>query len=76
MGSGYRIETNVLSELRRREPEPKVVEWFEQRPARVLYLSVLSLGEIRRGVERLEARERTRALTAVIDPAGRPCFAP
>ncbi len=53
-----------------------VVEWFEQRPARVVYLSVLSLGEIRRGVERLEEGERTRALTAVIDPAGRPSFAP
>jgi len=47
---GYRIDTNVISELRRREPEPLVVHWFEQRPAGQLYLSVLTLGEIRRGV--------------------------
>jgi len=62
MGEGYLIDTNVISELRRREPEPRVVQWFEQRPAGQLYLSVLSLGEIRHGVEKLEAGERQQAL--------------
>jgi hypothetical protein len=62
MNGGYLIDTNVISELRRREPEPRVVQWFERRPAGQLYLSVLSLGEIRRGVEKLEAGERQRAL--------------
>jgi hypothetical protein len=62
MGSGYLIDTNAISELRRRQPEPRVVEWFERRPARVLYLSVLSLGEIRRGIERLEEGRRAQAL--------------
>jgi predicted nucleic acid-binding protein len=62
MSGGYLIDTNVISELRRREPEPRVVEWFQQRPAAQLYLSVLTLGEIRRGVERLEAGERQQAL--------------
>jgi len=62
MGAGYLIDTNVISELRRRNPEPRVVQWFEQRPAGELYLSVLSLGEIRRGVEKLEAGARQRAL--------------
>jgi hypothetical protein len=42
MARGYLIDTNVISELRRRQPEPRVVEWFDQRPARVMYLSVLS----------------------------------
>jgi len=59
---GYLIDTNVISELRRREPAPRVVQWFEQRPAGQLYLSVLSLGEIRRGVEKLEAGERRHTL--------------
>lgn len=59
---GYLIDTNVISELRRREPAARVVQWFEQRPAGQLYLSVLSLGEIRRGVEKLEAGERQRVL--------------
>jgi len=35
-----------LSELRRREPEPAVVAWLEERPATTLYLSVLTLGVI------------------------------
>lgn len=67
MGNGYLIDTNVISELRRREPEPRVVEWFQQRPARVLYLSVLSMGEIRRGVERLEESRRARALRSWLE---------
>ena len=62
MAAGYLIDTNVISELRRREPEPRVVRWFEQRPARQLFMSVLTLGEIRRGVEQLAEGERQQAL--------------
>jgi predicted nucleic acid-binding protein len=62
MTDGYLIDTNVISELCRRDPEPRVVSWFEQHPARQLYLSVLSLGEIRRGVERLTDGERRQRL--------------
>ena len=50
---GNLIDTNVISELRRRKPEPRLVHWFEQRPSGKLYLSVLTLGEIRKGVEAL-----------------------
>ena len=67
MAAGYLIDTNVMSELRRREPEPRVVRWFEQRPARQLFLSVLTLGEIRRGVERLDEGERQQALRAWLE---------
>ena len=51
----YLVDTNVLSELRRKQPQPEVVAWFTQRPRQTLYLSVLTLGEIRKGIERLEA---------------------
>ena len=47
----YLIDTNVLSELRRREPNAQVVTWMQARPRQSLYLSVLSLGEIRKGIE-------------------------
>ncbi len=47
----YLIDTNVLSELRRKLPNPRVVHWFSQRPATTLYLSVLTLGEFRKGIE-------------------------
>jgi len=48
------VDTNVLSELRRRAPNERVVAWMEARPRQTLYLSVLTLGEIRRGIERLD----------------------
>jgi predicted nucleic acid-binding protein len=58
----YLVDTNAISELRRKTPHRGVLQWFEQRPARAMYLSVLSLGEIRKGVERLEDPSRRAAL--------------
>ena len=51
----YLVDTNVLSELRRKQPQPEVVAWFPQRPRQMLYLSVRTRGEIRTGIERLGA---------------------
>jgi predicted nucleic acid-binding protein len=48
---GYLLDTNVLSELRRKAPNPRVQQWFLDRPASTLYLSVLTLGEIRKGID-------------------------
>ena len=58
----YLLDTNVLSELRRKQPDEDVVAWLQARPPQALYLSVLTLGEIRKGVERLEAGTRKQAL--------------
>jgi hypothetical protein len=58
----YLIDTNAISELRKRQPNRDVVKWFKRRPARSMYLSVLSLGEIRKGVDRLEGATRRAAL--------------
>jgi predicted nucleic acid-binding protein len=46
----YLLDTNVLSELCRKVPDAGVVEWFAHRPASTLYLSVLTLGELRKGI--------------------------
>jgi len=54
----YLVDTNVLSELRRREPNAGVVAWFGQRPAITLCLSVLTLGEMRKGIGLLPDDER------------------
>ncbi len=54
----YLLDTNVLSELRRKQPDARVLQWFAQRPAGTLYLSVLTLGEIRKGVEALADQPR------------------
>jgi hypothetical protein len=58
----YLIDTNVLSELRRREPNANVVRWLSERPATTLYLSVLTLGELRKGIEGLSEGDRKRRL--------------
>ena len=46
----YLVDTNLLSELRRKQADPLVVAWFAARPAQSLFLSVLTLGEIRKGI--------------------------
>ncbi|WP_247736622.1 type II toxin-antitoxin system VapC family toxin [Thauera aromatica] len=57
------IDTNVLSELRRKSPDPGVVDWFSQRPPTTLHLSVLTLGEIRKGIEGVDDEIRRQSLT-------------
>lgn len=58
----YLLDTNVLSELRRKAPNAGVVAWFTPRPASTLFLSVLTLGELRKGVECLADTDRRAAL--------------
>lgn len=58
----YLVDTNVLSELRRKNPAPQVVNWFSRCPSAGLYLSVLTIGEIRKGVEMLNDPTRKAAL--------------
>lgn len=58
----YLLDTNVLSELRRKTPNDGVVEWFSKRPASTLFLSVLTLGELRKGVEGVADPIRRTAL--------------
>lgn len=58
----YLIDTNVLSELRRKSPDPQVAFWFSNRPAATLYLSVLTFGEIRKGIEQVTDKQRRLVL--------------
>jgi len=48
--SGFLLDTNVVSELVRKKPEPKVVQWIQDTDEELLYLSVLTMGEIRKGI--------------------------
>ena len=58
---GYLVDTNVLSELRRPKRSPAVLAWFSSVPADALFLSVLTLGELRRGIESLRFKDPTAA---------------
>ena len=46
----YLLDTVVLSELRRRERNPRVVEWLASQRSSELFLSVVTIGEIERGI--------------------------
>ena len=59
----YLLDTNVLSELRRKQPNKGVSSWFAQRPASSLYLSVLTLGELRKGIDGVQDDARKLALS-------------
>ncbi len=63
----YLVDTNVLFELRRKEPNPRVVAWFEEQPATTLYISVLTLGEIQKGIEALRKSKRKLKLLDWLD---------
>ncbi len=45
------LDTNILSELRRQRPEPRVVAFVNEHPLDLLYISVVTLAEIRFGIE-------------------------
>jgi len=53
----YLIDTNVISELLRPKPDAAVLDWFASIPDDALFLSALTLGEIRKGVEKLTRSE-------------------
>ena len=46
----YLLDTCVISELVRQHPDEKVVEWLQQQDPDSLYLSFLTVGEIKKGI--------------------------
>jgi tRNA(fMet)-specific endonuclease VapC len=56
----YLLDTCVISELVAKRPEPKVINWIDSIADTRLYLSVITIGEIRKGVEKLpDSRRKT-----------------
>jgi toxin FitB len=61
--SGFLLDTNVLSEFNRRGgPDQRVKHWLEAADPNSLYVSVLTLGEIRFGVDLLPSSKRRAEL--------------
>jgi toxin FitB len=57
----YLLDTNVVSELRKRTPDPNVEAWYDGVASSQLFISVLTLGEIRIGVERARRKDQAKA---------------
>ncbi len=58
----YLLDTNVLSETIRRKPNQAVISWLDGVPGEALFISVLTLGEIRKGIEFLGDKKRKEKL--------------
>ena len=65
--SGFLLDTNIISELVKPKPEPKVVIWIDSVDENLLHLSVLTLGEIRKGIASLRDASRRVTLEAWLD---------
>lgn len=61
---GYLLDTNVLSEIRKgsQRAQPQVWKWWQSMRNTELFLSVMTLGEIRKGIDRLSSRDAAQAL--------------
>ena len=58
----YLLDTNIISETVRRTPNKALIAWLDQLPAEALFVSVLTLGEIRNGIEVLADKRRQEKL--------------
>ncbi len=72
--SGWLLDTNVLSELRRPRPEPKVLAFVAAQPLDALYVSSVAFAEIRFGIETQADPVRRTELNDWLAHVVRPMF--
>ena len=72
--SGFLLDTNIISELIKPRPEPRVLSWIQSTDENVLYLSVLTLGEIRKGIASQARGSRRASLESWLEGDLRPRF--
>jgi len=65
--SGFLLDTNCISEIVRPKPEPRVLDWMEAADETMLYLSVLTMGEIRKGLAGLAQGKRRSLLESWLE---------
>lgn len=72
--TGWLLDTNVLSELRRPRPEPKVVAFVAAQPLDLLFISAVTLAELRFGIELVADANRRVELNEWLTHKVRPMF--
>lgn len=67
--NGYLLDTNVISELRKKKPHGAVIAWFSALQENQIYLSAVTLGELQAGIElvRPQNPEKARELEVWVD---------
>jgi tRNA(fMet)-specific endonuclease VapC len=63
----YLLDTNVISELVSKQPNQAVLDWVDQLDPQMVYLSVLTIGEIRKGIEKLPVSKRRDDVAAWLE---------
>lgn len=69
------LDTNVVSEPLRQAPEPRVIDWIDAQPIETLFLSAITVAELRAGLARLPAGKRRTALMESLERRLLPLFA-
>ncbi|MBJ7415280.1 MAG: type II toxin-antitoxin system VapC family toxin [Niveispirillum sp.] len=72
--SGWLLDTNILAELRRPRPEPRVLSFIAEQPLETLHISTVTLAEIRFGIEKLDDPVKRSSLTEWLTHRVRPMF--
>ena len=72
--NGFPLDTNVPSELMRPVPEPRVTAWLESADDEQLYFSVVSLGEVVKGISLLDSGRKRNELEKWLEITLRPWF--
>jgi len=67
VNSGFLLDTNIPSELMRQRPEPKVNNWVAAQDISVLFLSVVSIGELESGFSTMQDAARRARLEAALE---------
>ena len=58
------LDTNVVSELVARHPDPNVVSWVDRQDPEAVFLSVVTIGELHRGIQKLPDSSRKKKLAS------------
>jgi predicted nucleic acid-binding protein len=58
----YLLDTGVISELLSKKPEQKVIDWLDSQDDNAFYLSVITIGEIQKGIEKLAHSKKRNSL--------------
>jgi toxin FitB len=63
----YLLDTNIISELISKQPNQDVIDWVDHLDPTSVYISVITIGEIRKGIEKLPVSKRREHVTAWLE---------
>lgn len=69
------LDTNVISEPQRQEPNPRVLDWLDSQALETLYLSTITVAELRAGIALMPAGKRRARLDENLEKRLLPMFA-